>query len=105
MTIMILMPKNGTSMHAKENLDEAEKLSKYVAALEIEWSLLSGSSSTNSMRLAMDGSSASVNYVRLIVRLTKFSSFTRFVGREQNEQELQNEIGWESCDTWKLWNL
>lgn len=29
MTIMILMPKNGTSMHAKENLDEAEKLSKF----------------------------------------------------------------------------
>ncbi|CCD67927.1 SSD domain-containing protein [Caenorhabditis elegans] len=29
MTIMILMPKNGTSMHAKANLDEAEKLSKF----------------------------------------------------------------------------
>ncbi|CAP34386.2 Protein CBR-PTR-5 [Caenorhabditis briggsae] len=29
MTIMILMPKNGTTMHAKENLDEAEKLSKF----------------------------------------------------------------------------
>uniref|UniRef100_A0A8R1I1V8 SSD domain-containing protein n=1 Tax=Caenorhabditis japonica TaxID=281687 RepID=A0A8R1I1V8_CAEJA len=29
MTIMILMPKNGTSMHEKANLDEAEKISKF----------------------------------------------------------------------------
>ncbi|CAB3400636.1 unnamed protein product [Caenorhabditis bovis] len=30
MTILIMMPKNGTSMHAKENMDEAKKLSEYL---------------------------------------------------------------------------